>query len=320
MGQEDLSKYLKTNLRAGFSETEIRQALRGVGWNEAQIQEGFAGLKEEEAPGKPGFFAKYRKALLIIIILAVGIPIAGFGSFWVYKKFVLKTPSPSSQEEVQGIGTSQELTPVERDRLRLRDVQSLQAVLGRYHVAYQSYPKSLESLVTQGFTGGLPVDPKTGEPYLYSAFGNPALHYSLSFVLETDFGTLESGLETVTSDNLLPAETIFQQEDLVKETKSPALSQTFSLTDLQKSPFYPGEEVRLEVTPTVSSIFSQARMFVADLDLVDKTSPFGFSFTAPSIPGEYPVKVFVFDQEGRGYFQQTLLRVTDLTESQPRVK
>ncbi len=286
MADQTLIQYIKQNLQAGFSEAEIRQALLEAGWTETEAAEGFR---------EKNFWSKYRKAFFPVLITLVSLPIVGFGGFWIYQKISLE----ASKERVAGGVTtrpSPEDATVKRDQQRLIDIQNLQASLQDYFVKHKFYPRSLRELNLA------PQDPKDQEPYLYTPFGNPPLHYSLTFILETEIGGLRAGLQIVSSEVLLSP----------KPQASPSSTeQAFQITDLSRLPFYPHEEVILEVTTPQSLALQTVYLAISPLglELTDRTPPFRFKFTAPQIPGRYEVKVTGFDESGKSYEAHTTLQV-----------
>lgn len=332
MTDQTLISYIKENLAAGFPENEIRNALRRVGWREEEIEEGFSSARQVRTVPPPpqvpqteyqtaetalGFFASHKKALLATLIVVVAAPILAFAGVMTYQKFI-KTKTPPVETE-QTATTTQNTAPVsaekpnpeeqartQRDRHRLEDIAQIQSALTEYFTANSSYPKNLADLSLQA----IPADPKTGTSYLYNALGEPALNYSLAFVLEGDIGTLKAGLQAVSSENKIEAAEATRQDQLVKGEITPEkVSSEIEITDLSKLPFYPGEEVTLEVKTALElqTIF----LIMDNLSLIDKKNPFTFSFSAPAKPGEYPVKIFGFTAGGENYYQLTKLIVTE---------
>ncbi len=325
MPHQDLINYIKQNLISGFAEAEIREALLGAGWQEAEIKDSMLVVRKalpswafsqeqaslEETPAAPSrtavFLARHRKLLLTLLLLIAAVPLLTWGGMEIYQ---LLSSRPG--ESVQGLlEVAAEDAATTRDLLRLRHIQELQTALDNYFLVYKSYPRSLNELVELAILKRLPTDPKTLEPYLYSAFGNPVLYYSLSFILETKVGSLKPGLMVVTSDKLLPA----------SEVKGPASppgrrSDLLKITDLTREPFYPQEEVTLTIKVDPPLKFQKARLLVGStLDLLDERPPLEFSFFAPKSPGTYPVKVFAFDESGTSYFQETSLTVQQPSSS-----
>ena len=156
---------------------------------------------------------------------------------------------------------------------------------------------------------GAPSDPQTKEPYLYKALGEPAIHYSLSFVLEGRMGTLKPGLQVVSSEQRLPAELLKNQEAVIQGEVSPALSDKLLVTELDKTPFLPGEEVRINIQDKEAVPLKSAFLIIDKIELTDTAAPFEFSFTAPKNPGSYSVQIFAFDSDGAGYLQRATLIV-----------
>src|SRR3989338_355119 len=330
MIDQALISYVKENLAAGFPENEIRDGLRKVGWREEEIEEGFlnAGgrpvsplpqvpqIEDGPAETEPGFFAKRKKTLLVALIIAVAAPILAFAGVMTYQKFI-KTEAPLP--ETEQAAAPQETAPsnaekksieqqarTQRDRQRLEDIAQIQSALSEYFTANSFYPKKLADLSLVA----VPADPKNHTDYLYNPLGEPALNYSLAFVLEEDVGMLKAGLQAVSSENKLEAAETTRQDQLVKGEITPEkISSEIEITDLSKLPFYPGEEVTLEAK---TALELQAVLLIMDnLNLTDKKNPFTFTFSAPGNPGEYPVKIFGFTREGENYYQFTKLIVTE---------
>ncbi|MDP3993708.1 MAG: hypothetical protein Q8P75_01870, partial [bacterium] len=155
-----------------------------------------------------------------------------------------------------------------------------------------------------------PLDPKSKKPYVYSAFGDPALYYSLSFALETEMGPLKPGLQVATSESPLAVDNIQKQEEIVSGAISQTVSQGLKITDLSVAPFTPQEQVTLAVDyPSGSDEIENVFLIMGKIKLVDRTKPFGFGFSAPKNPGIYTVQVFAFDKSGNVFYQETALTV-----------
>lgn len=334
MPDPTLTQYIKQNLTAGFSEEEIRQALLQAGWRAIEIEEGFGEVKSssskfaasdiKEYPEGPGFFSKYRKTLITVLVILVALPLLTYGGFLGYKKFLspnkpsaltgpqsqTQPTGPSAEEQARAAKEKAEKETKSRDQQRVSDIQATQTALDNFLVASKFYPKNLNQLVDQNLLSKVPVDPLSKKPYLYSALGNPALYYSLSFLLESDIGTLQKGLQVVSSEQKLSADLIRSQDELIRGQTTSSPSNILIITDLSQKPFYPQEEVLLEVTVPQNLKLGSVYLIMEGLDLVDRKSPYSFQFTAPKNPGTYPVQVFAFDSNGNGYFQKTTLIVT----------
>lgn len=319
MAEAGLVSYIKQTISQGFAESEIRQALREAGWHEAEIEEGFLEIKSPQsvpaahpvippisvAPlqtasqGEPqtaapqNFFAKNSRLLIIILAILVALPILGFAGYWAYQKL-------GKQGETRGALTTSNEKPAERDRKRLDDIAGLQDSLQTYFDRNNYYPGSLSAL------GEVPTDPKSGERYLYSALGGPALHYTLGFVLEEGIGTLKAGFQNVTSEYALPTDNLKKEQVLIDGGETPQ-SAELEITDLSITPFYAGESVNLEIK---TDLDLESVMLVMDnLELIDKRFPYSFNFSAPKTSGTYTVKVFGFHKTGKSYYQTTNLIV-----------
>lgn len=324
MSDQALIDYVQKNLAAGFSEGEIRATLQKAGWPEADIAAAFA-PRETKSPEAPlalpeeeeqvGFFGKYRRLLAIIIILLVAGPLVSYGGLFVYKKFFKAAPSappaPPPATELPETGTGSKEQPnaaSKRDQQRLADIQTIQNALDNYFATNQFYPKALAELAQATYLENVPVDPRSARPYLYAALGEPVLNYSISFLLETDIGTLQAGLQVVTPATRLPAENIQAQEELIKGERTEILP-ALKITDLSVQPFYPQEEITLNITAPAGAELSSAALAAGSLRLTDRRAPWGFTFSAPRTPGQYDIQVFAFDAEGHGYFAETTLTV-----------
>ena len=327
MPEQILLKYIKQNLAAGFPEEQIRQALRAAGWQETEIEQAIFEvemLAPEEAltgnlPKAGGFFGKYGKPLITVLVILIALPILGYGGLLTYQKFFQKKndlPPAATQTLKPPANATQNQTPAQeqpegiRDRQRIVAVQNLQTALESYYETNKFYPQSLTTLVDQELLVALPRDPKTNEPYLYTPLGEPALHYSLSFLLETNLGTLKQGLQVVSSENRLPADLIISQDSLIKGLSSRPAGGVLLVTDLSKKPFYPTEEVTLEVRPVAGIELVSVKLVMPNLDLLDRSAPFQFRFSAPKEPGEYEIKIFGFETKGAGFSETAKLSVT----------
>ena len=192
MSRLELINYIQQNLKGGFKKTEIRSALRGAGWADTDVKLAF------QAVG-----AKRRRIMTVIFILVIT-PLIGFGSAWIYSrsgglKSTTNGPLPESGQ-VAGTTTESVAEQSSRDEQRISDIAALQTALEQYFTAHQLYPKNLTELQRQGLIRTLPVDPETQEPYLYTPLGEPALYYSLSFILETSTDNLKAGFQSVSSE------------------------------------------------------------------------------------------------------------------------
>lgn len=328
MPDQALIDYVKQNTAAGFPEAEIRTALSKAGWEEPDIIAAFATVAakaepvfdEEPLPAEESFFDKYRRLLIIILITLVALPLLAFGGFWGYQKlFQKKAPPPAREQPAAQNQQAQEKARQEtekkaaadaaaRDKQRLTDVQTLQEALDEHFLTKQLYPGKLNSLLEDKLLEKLPADPASQKPYLYTALGEPALNYTISFLLETDIGPLKSGLQVATPTNRVQADAVTEQNELIKGEITKTLP-TLAITDLAAEPFYPQEEVALTITPPASATLKTAALVVGNLNLTDRRAPWGFGFSAPKNPGEYQVQVFAFDEAGQGYFGSTTLTV-----------
>lgn len=328
MPDQALFDYIKQTRAAGFSEDQIRQALREVGWGTADIEEGFMELAAQKPKAKPlkevgntelpagkGILARHGKAITTSLIVLVALPIASLAGFWGYQKFIQSNTkvdiSNSSANTIEGKNDrkkDREVDATNRDKKRLADIESLQTALDKYFGEYKFYPKNLNDLVNEKYLGKLLLDPKDGKPYLYTAFGDPALNYSLSFVLETNLGTLLSGLQVVSSENKLAGQIYKAQDGLMKGESARSISAELEITDTSKTPFYSQEEVSFEVAGQGIEL-TNVMIAIGNLKLADRNQPFRFRFTAPKEPGEYPIEIFAFDRGGKGYYQKTSLVV-----------
>ena len=327
MADQSLVSYIKQNLANGFSEGEVRQALRRAGWPEQDITDSFAIAKNQLAPQTltgglakdKNFVAQNSKKIITALVVLVFFPILGIGGFFLYQNFGpngsrVNTPPTG---EVAGERTSNvEPSPVaaeelqKRDVRRLTDVSDTQKALESYFERYQTYPQKLSDLVNEGLLGQIPKDPKNDTPYLYTTFGEPALYYSLAWILESDIGTLAKGLHTASSENMVPVQDFLAQQSVILgETEK--TSEALATTDLSVIPFYPQEEVTLEVAGLAGGKLASVILIVENsyINLVDTKAPFGFRFTAPQDTGQYTVNIYAFDELGTSFFQKTTLTV-----------
>ena len=328
MADQSLVNYIKQNLANSFSEGEIKQALRLAGWQEKDIVDAFAIAKNQLAPHTitgqfskdKNFVAQNSKKIITALVVLVFFPILGIGGFFLYQNFGpsgnrVSTPVPPG--EISGERTSNiELDSVsaeelqKRDVHRLTDVSDIQKALESYFERYQTYPQKLSDLVGERLLGQIPKDPKNDDPYLYTTFGQPALYYSLTWILESDVGTLAKGLHTASSETMVPVQDFLTQRSVVlgEVEKVP---EGLTITDLSVIPFYPHEEVTLEVTNLSGSNLTSAILIVENsyINLMDPKAPFRFRFSAPRDSGQYTVNVYAFDEQGASYFQKSTLIV-----------
>ena len=301
MTDPKLLDYIKQNLKAGFREKEIRQTLSRAGWNEGEITEAFhAGSPLPAKPtGRP-----ITKLVALLLILT-------FGGFATYQKFLnpRQVQVPNQTSKVQGEQTSAEAS--EHDRKRVTDIQTIQDALDAYFEKNQTYPKRLSYLVKANLLPTLPLDPKTNDPYNYTAVGEPALYYSLPFLLETGIGTLESGLEVATSENQLSAPFLEKQEKLLRGEDQALQSTKFSITNLSDKQFQPQQEIHLTAEANPNLEIKNVVLVIDDLKLVDKKWPFEFQFTAPKKPGQYRATIFGFSKSGANFSASTTLEITE---------
>lgn len=324
MVDKELINYIHETAGSGFSHDQIRHTLADAGWLPQEIDDAFASIAEPKGiippahkvtlPQNRGFFARHLKSLIVISALIICLPLAAYGAVWGYQKFF-------NSESAAALGDAASAEPnsppapttaekAKRDNQRLEDVAALQSALDTYFQANQIYPKDLATLLAAGYLTAIPRDPKTGDTYLYSPLNDPAIHYSLSFVLEGSVGSLAPGLQQVSSETKLSADFAKREESAIRG-QSTALSDTLVITNLASVPFYPAEEVTLDVMPLPGVEFVDAFFIIDSMKLVDRRAPFGFSFSAPRRAGEYPVQVFAFDAAGNGYTQTTRLTVKE---------
>lgn len=319
MAEQSLVDYIKQTLASGFSENEIRKTLAEASWEAREIEEAFVQIHD----GKPGarqrepqedFFTRHRRALVILLAAIVLLPVLAYGGFFLYQRFTV----PKTEEAALPVYATPAQTPktedmeAKRDEQRIRDIKTLQDALDSYFAAKQFYPRDLTELISEATLTRLPADPKTNQLYLYTPLGDPALHYSLAFILEKGVGTLKAGLQVVSSQEKLEAEILQNQNDLIKgETTIPLRQNSIQITDLSQTSFYPQEEVSLSISAPAEVELSSAALITDGLDLVDRNPPFGFRWSAPKNPGEYQVKVFAFDKNGESYSQTTQLIVRE---------
>jgi hypothetical protein len=327
MASQELINYIKQTLDGGFSEDQVQAALMDAGWDQSEIEEGFSSLKQisSRAPGPSasgkGFFGRYKKLLLISTVVVVIVPALVYLGLMLYQSLSTQTETqpeapaenvqaPTRPEEDELKARQRELQEATlRDQARLQDIQSLQEALALYFETSSAYPQNLAALEEAGIIPQVPLDPKSELPYLFTPLGDPALYYSISFLLETNIGTLSSGLQTVTSEKNINADLIQFQEQVVQGVLTDFSSASLTLTDLGQTSFFPGEEALVEITHDPSFSLKSAVLTTDWLKLTDSRSPFRFYFSAPNQPGIYPVKVFGFDAAGTSYEGATFLKV-----------
>lgn len=315
MPNPTLVKYIKDNLAAGFTAEEIKQTLNSVGWVEEEINHAFMSFPNSPLTPPANFLATHGRTIITVLIILILLPLLGFGGFWVYQKFAktAQTQAPPNtrraNEAVRGATVSSATDPAGRDLTRLADIQNIQAALARYYAKNQFYPKRPEEMISAGLLIQIPLDPKTREQYLYASLGDPTLHYSLTFLLETAVGPLKAGLQNVSSENQLAAEALRQEQALITGEIPPQNLGILKITDLGKTPVRPKEEIDIAIDTTKPVALAAVRLLVQELNLLDRTPPFHFRFTAPAAAGEYPVRVLGFDTGGIGYTATTTLKV-----------
>ncbi|MBI4050697.1 MAG: hypothetical protein HY396_01835 [Candidatus Doudnabacteria bacterium] len=318
-GQQSLIDYIKQNLRNGFQESEIRQALHQAGWGTLDIEDGFREAKGAKTLGKFIDTQKLlpqpanRQKILTILTLALTLPVIGLGSFWLYQKYASPDiPEPEGQVEgTQNANLTSGLQEAQgRDEQRLKDTTGLKQALELYFQQHQQYPPKISELVSQKLIAEVPRDPKSDEPYLYRSLGEPALHYFLAFILETKARGLKPGLQVVYSEEEISPELFQRYQSLISGAVTPLGAEGLKITKLDEKPFLPQEPVTLEVYGQKTAELLSANMIIPGyLEQVDQSRPLVFKFLAPKNPGQYPVYVFGFDGSGQGYFQKTLLVV-----------
>lgn len=342
MLEPSLLHYIRNTLAQGFAAEQIRQELLRAGWQESDINSAFASARKQDQNvsienGKPievaqkttaepspqyekSFFSTHRKLLIVVLIVLVTLPIIAYGGFLLYQKIAVKTTSePATDRQTNPAGRPNDGIDMAkpRDLQRIKDIAAIQAALDDFFKINNYYPKALTDL--KEYEKGPPADPETKHSYLYAALGEPAIHYSLTFILEERLGTLKAGLQIVSSEQRLPAELLQNQESVIQGETSRTINDGIIITDLGQTPFYPGEEARMQVTGAsgealksvflVMSPYGESSEKTGFLELVDTALPFEFSFSSPKIPGVYTIQIFAFDEAGQGYLQKTALRV-----------
>lgn len=323
MPEQELINYIKQNLAAGFSEAEIRQALIDAGWQPQEVAEAFAAAPVAGTAAlsqTPGFFARHKKLLLTSLIIIVAVPALAYAGILTYQSLTADTteevqtpPAGPSQAELeaarQAEAERQEAQARARDQQRIADIETLETGLAAYFEAKKEYPTSLDLLVQEGFLTSLPTDPKDQTPYLYTALGAPALHYSLAFLLETDVGTLASGLQVVSSEEPLEASATTTEQAVVEGALTASDTDSLRVTDLRQTLFSPRAEAAIAVEAATAVELKSVILNMEGLRLTDRTAPFHFSFSAPAAAGEYAVQIFGFDKSGKSYSAATVLKV-----------
>lgn len=326
MLDQSLVAYVKQNLKDGFSQTEIQNALGAAGWHQQDIAEA---LEQAEpvasaaavstdfsadltyTPESDSFFARHGRALIIIVILIILLPVLAYAGFWGYQRYfptrtIQNTPDTAQVNPPPAAPLIDEQA-VARDEQRLRDIADLQTALSSFFTAKNTYPKMLDELVTGKVLTAVPTDPKSQESYLYYPLGETPRDYSLAFILETDMGTLKKGLQEVNPANPLQYSAALSQTEAVKGLSAQSLSAQLLITDLSRAPFYPGEEASITIQSEAD--LEEVLLLAGHIKLSDKNQPFSFRFSAPKIAGDYTVRVFGFTTDGQTLFQTTTLTV-----------
>lgn len=319
MADQNLIKYVKKNLAEGFSAEEIRSALIGAGWDNISVTDAFAEAQSTATP-TGGFLEQHGKKVMVALAVLVALPALGLAGTYLYSELsdqpsqivVDTTNTRAAEQETAAEETTQNLT---RDLERLSDIQELQTALRVYFNAHQVYPKGLAELVDDKVLESIPLDPKLNQPYPYYAFGEQPNQYTLSFLLEGDVGGLRAGLQVFSADKILPADLIKTQQALVEGKAGQGASGDLIITDLSQNPFYPSEEVLLEVAAPAGTELVSSKVVAGGLSLLDPNPPFVFRFSAPATEGVHEVSVFGFDTAGRGHVAQTAITVIEAENS-----
>lgn len=317
MAEQELTQYIKQNLAEGFSDGKIREALGSAGWTNEEVQDAFREVKSAAAGSsekghsapyqKTGFFSAHRKLITTLIILLVVLPILAFGGLWFYQnQKETNTADQVKGEFIQNPKAREEAR--QRDLTRLREIRDIQLALNKYFEGVSEFPQSLKILAEKNLLGRIARDPKTDKDYVYSALGNPPLFYSLAFLLETSVGTMRAGLHVASADEELPLDQILREEAVMRGEEAGTAGDNLIITKLEGLPFYPQEEVILEITNPAADM-QTAILVKGDLKLIDDSLPFRFTFTAPRDPGSYPIKMFAFDAQNQIHSQATNLIV-----------
>ena len=262
---------------------EIRQALLGAGWGAMDVEEAFhaAGpgmlprasmdiLEKElsyDTPVKTGFLHRRGKQLFTILILVIILPVLGFGGFWAYERFFGGAGDQTNDTEADATSVimAEANAAATRDQQRVENIEALQTGLASFYNAKQYYPQTLEQLVVDKFLTDIPTDPSTAESYLYIPLGEPWLDYSLTFILETDFGTLSKGLNEVSPQNLIRAAAIKTEDQSVKGIITKTASSELVITDLSGISFSPGDEANVMIDSAAN--LNEAFLLVGHLKL-----------------------------------------------------
>ncbi len=321
MIEPSLLSYIKQNLKDGFSELEIRQILLGAGWGAMDVEEAFSVatirpkpqsmdiLEKELAPqaqSKPGFLGRMRQMVIPSLIVIMAIPIVGITAYWSYSWFSGSGENGTvNSATISSAELEQDATI--HDQRRLEDIETIQAALSAFFTANHVYPQTLDELLNGKNLLSIPIDPQTKDNYLYMALGDPALDYSLTFSLETDFGILKRGLQNVNPQNLIKAAEIKTANQLVKGLIVNSPSPELNITDLSQTAVVPGSEITVELSAPTE--LAQAILISEPLRLTDERSPFRFTFSAPVATGQYEVRVFGFAKNGSILYQTTTFTV-----------
>lgn len=330
MVTKELQDYVNKTIADGFSEEEISNALQKSGWQAEDIKQAIANTKQDtsqtaptQEPNTPGFFSRNKKLLIISAIVIILIPALTYVGFLVYQNYSEKQQQAEERRiaqeqlaELEKMEAEQQAMEAEkqqaqnRDRQRINDIAEIQAKLTEYLTANESYPLSLSALVEAELLEAVPTDPESGQAYLYTPLGSPALHYSLAFVLESKISTLGEGLHVVSSEQSIDADAILNQESTIQGAKTDYQG-LLNITNLAENAFSPGNEVAVNVENNENINLQHAVLVMDGLRLTDSTAPFGFKFTAPTESGDFTVEVFGFDGAGKTYYGKTVLKVSE---------
>ncbi len=200
MVTKELVAYIRDQLQLSIGDI-IRQDLQSHGWQEADIAEAFRiALRETPYSAAPVPKKRSHKVLIVFILLLILIAVPF--SLGVYAYFFLpnspihnlfnqaqtvdnQKPTPSSQTPTPSApaeGFSDIFAKV-RDTQRKADLSKIVLALEAYFSEKNSYPSSLDDLISESFTTA-PKDPKTQGKYTYSN-KESGLDYELCAEFET---------------------------------------------------------------------------------------------------------------------------------------
>jgi len=328
MSEPELLNYINQTRVQGFSDEQIRTALIEAGWGVEEIEAGLgspdqAGEALEDSPrASQSFFSKYKKLLLISALIIIVLPALAYAGIFSFQKLndakeAREAEKQAQIEEQTRLAEEKEQQAAERekeaarlrDEQRINDISSIQTALAAYFETVAAYPANLSLLVEAGQLAATPFDPDPNKEYLYTTLGEPPAYYTIAVILETEIGSLDSGLHVFSSEKLLNKEDILAQDQTIRGALTASVPGGLIVTELSGTAFKKGEEVGLEINRADGGELSYVVLTMEKLKLIDRLAPFSFSFTSPRAAGSYAVQLFGFDTAGTSYSGSTKLTV-----------